>query len=384
MHTGERVTDPDIQLAIYQELSDHLNENFYKPDLQAVRAVFSVIHAHYAEGDPVWLFVIGPARSGKTSVAINCISSLPEVTVESDLTPRSFIVGKKGKEKDSLLQRGKNVILAFKDFTTMISRREDDQKEIMATLREVYDGSFRRRTAEVNELWTGKATVIAACTPAIERAWAIHRDLGERFSQVRWHNSDNPQAVAKQARKQIGNELAIGKTTRELVETFFSLANGNIAGLPDRYGDQIDAAATMIARLRCNVVRDSHGTRQIIDVSTPEEPTTLAKNLATIAIHHAALFGSDTVSMEDMKLAMRMAIDTIPSSRAKIISSLTRDVAIPGNELREMCDVHKNTILWQTDELQALGLLEVSETITGERAYRHSMEMDDLWNASKL
>jgi hypothetical protein len=378
------VTDPDVQIALWQELSSHLNEHFYKPDLQALRAVFATVHAHYAEGDPVWLFVIGPARSGKTSVAINCISNLPDVTVESDLTPRSFIVGKKGKDRDSLLQTGKNVILAFKDFTTMISRREDDQKEIMATLREVYDGSFRRRTAEVNKLWTGKATVIAACTPAIERAWAIHRDLGERFSQVRWHNSDNPQAVAKQAREQIGNERAIGKTTRELVDVFFSLANGNIAGLPDRYGDQIDAAATMIARLRCNVIRDSHANRQIIDVSTPEEPTTLAKNLATIATHHAALFGSDTVSMEDMKLAMRMALDTVPSSRSKIISNLTREVAIPGNELREMCEVHKNTILWQTDELQALGLIEISETITGERAYRHSMEMDDLWNAAKF
>lgn len=384
MSPGGSVTDPDVQVALWQELTSHLNEHFYKPDLQALRAVFSVVHAHYAEGDPVWLFVIGPARSGKTSVAINCISNLPDVTVESDLTPRSFIVGKKGKDSDSLLQTGKNVILAFKDFTTMISRREDDQKEIMATLREVYDGSFRRRTAEVNKLWTGKATVIAACTPAIERAWAIHRDLGERFSQVRWQNSDNPQAVAKQARKQIGNEMAIGRITRELVDTFFSLANGNIAGLPDRYGNQIDAAATMIARLRCNVIRDSHANRQIIDVSTPEEPTTLAKNLATIATHHAALFGSDTVSIEDMKLTMRMALDTVPSSRAKIISNLTREIAVPGNELREMCEVHKNTILWQTDELQALGLIEISETITGERAYRHSMEMDDLWNAAKF
>ena len=88
--------------------------------------------------------------------------------------------------------------------------------------------------------------------------------------------------------------------------------------------------------------------------------------------------------MEDMKLAMRMALDTVPSSRSKIISNLTREVAIPGNELREMCEVHKNTILWQTDELQALGLIEISETITGERAYRHSMEMDDLWNAAKF
>lgn len=378
------MTDPVVQLAIYEELSNHLNQYFYKPDLEACRAVFSAIHAHYAEGDPVWLFVIGPARSGKTSVAINCIANLPEVTVESDLTPRSFIVGKKGGEKNSLLKKGQNIILAFKDFTTMISRREDDQKEIMATLREVYDGQFRRRTAEVNSLWVGKATVIAACTPAIERAWAIHRDLGERFSQVRWQNSDNPQATAKRAREQIGNEKEIGGTMRGLVDTFFSLANGSVAGLPDHYGDQLDAAATLIARLRCNVVRDSHANRQIIDVSTPEEPTTIAKNLATIATHHAALFGYDTVSIKDMKLALRMALDTVPASRARIISNLNRDVPIHGKDLKDMCGVHKNTILWQTDELEALGIVEIVQDIDGERSYRHSMEMDDLWQAAKL
>lgn len=378
------MTDPAVQVAIWQELTDHLNQHFYNPDLQAVRGVFAAVHAHYAEGDPVWLFVIGPPRSGKTSVAINCISNLPEVTVESDLTPRSFIVGKKGGEKNSLLKPGHDVILAFKDFTTMISRREDDQKEIMAMLREVYDGQVRRRTAEVNTLWVGKATVIAACTPAIERAWGIHRDLGERFSQIRWRSSDNPQATAKRARQQIGNEKVIASITRALVDTFFSLANGNLAGLSDVYGDQIDAAATLVARLRCNVVRDSHANRQIIDVSTPEEPTTIAKNLATVATHHAALFGHDLVSIEDMHLALRMALDTVPSSRARIVSNLNRNVAISGKDLRDMCAVHKNTILWQTDELQALGLVEVSETMHGERSYKYSMEMDDLWTAAKL
>jgi hypothetical protein len=376
-------THADIQLSIYNELALHIQTYFYHPDLEALRAVFAAVHAHYADADPVWLFVIGPPGSGKTTVAINCISCLPDVTVASDLTPRSFLVGKPGGREKSVLNRP-SLILAFKDFTTMISKREEDQREIVATLREVYDGQTSRQTAEYKNCWDGKATVIAAVTPAIERAWSIHRDLGERFGQVRWENTRKPTEAARMARAQRGHEKVISGTMRDLTLALFENAPQQSAELPEDYGERIDSAATLIAKLRCHVIRDSSTNRPIIDVSPPEEPTRLAKSLATISCHHASLFGRSVVEVKDLQVAMRTALDTIPSSRLKVVQNVPGTTFVSTSDLREMSGSHRNTLLWQTDELEALGVLELGQTLDGTRSCRFTEEFADLWNVAKL
>lgn len=373
----------DIQLSIYNELAEHIQKYFYHPDLEALRAVFAAVHAHYADADPVWLFVIGPPGSGKTTVAINCISCLPDVVVASDLTPRSFLVGKPGGKEKSVLNKP-SIILAFKDFTTMISKREEDQREIVATLREVYDGQTSRQTAEYKNSWDGKATVIAAVTPSIERAWSIHRDLGERFGQVRWENTRKPTEAARMARAQRGHEKVISGEMRALTLALFENAPHESAELPETFGERIDSAATLIAKLRCHVIRDSSAGRPIIDVSPPEEPTRLAKSLATISCHHASLFGRSLAETKDVQVAMRTALDTIPSSRLKIVQNIPGDTFVKGSDLREMTKGHRNTIIWQTDELEAIGALEVMQSVDGERSYRYTPEFIELWDASKL
>ena len=384
MHRGVFVSLVDSQVVIFDALAAHINKHFYHSDLEALRAVLSAVHAHYAGSDPVWLFVIGPSGSGKTSVAINCISRLPDVMVMSDLTPKSLLVGTADGESKSILNHP-SIILAFKDFTTMISKRDDDQREIVATLREVYDGETSRRTGQAKREWSGKCTVIAAVTPAIERAWAIHRDLGERFMQVRWANSTMPARVAKMARDQRGQEKAIAEDMRALTAAFFAdVATMPAAELSDDHGDRIDCAATLIAKLRSHVVRDTHNGRQIIDVSAPEEPTRLAKSLATLACHHATLFGREMVEEPDMKVALRVGLDTVPNSRLRIIQAIPPEDTIGTGDIRAISDVHKNTLLWQTDELEAVGALSLGKTVDDERTCAFTRTFRALWEKAGL
>lgn len=375
------MSDPVASKVLWNQLAEHIIKHFYHPDLEALRVVFAAVHAHYAGGDPCWLFVIGPAGSGKTSIAINCISALPDVQVTSDLTPRSFIAGKAAKSNSTLLNK-KSVIIAFKDFTTMISKREESQREIVAILREIYDGQMSYRTSEAHRKWDGKATVIAAVTPAIERSWSIHRDLGERFGQVRWQNTKRPTEAARMARAQLGHERDVAAMMRAMTVDLFQSVGKEPAELPEVYGSQIDAAATMIANLRRNVVRDSSAGRPIIDVSQPEEPTRLAKGLATIAGHHAALFSREEVEEYDMRTAMRSALDTIPATRLAIIQNIPGEIPIAAREIREMTGILKNAIHWHTDELEALGVLKLGRTVDEERVCSFTKDFAELWAES--
>lgn len=375
------------QELIWEALAAHINQYFYRLDLDALRSVLAAVHAHYAMGDPVWLFGIGPSGSGKTSVIVTCLSGLPDVVICSDITPRSFLVGTPDHDNTRSLLNKPSLILVFKDFTTMISKREEDQREIVATLREVYDGYTVRRTATVNRPWIGKCTVIAAVTPAIERAWAIHRDLGERFCQVRWANSHDPSKVAKTARAQQGREKEIASGMKELALGLFEASEGlPPATLSDTYGDRVDAAATVVAKLRCHVVRDSTSSRPIIDISPAEEPTRLAKSTATVACHHAALFGRSEVGKQDMRAAMRVIMDTIPSSRLRIIETIPPDAAltVTATDIRELTGIHRNTVLWQTDELEALGVLKIGKNLNDERTVSFTKEFEEVWLSANL
>jgi len=217
----------------------------------------------------------------------------------------------------------------------MISKREESQKEIISILREIYDGQVSYRTAEAYRKWDGKATVIAAVTPAIERSWSIHRDLGERFGQVRWQNTKKPTEAARMARAQLGHEREVAAMMRAMTIDVFNAANKEPGELSYAQGTCIDAAATLIANLRRNVIRDSSAGRPIIDVPACEEPTRLAKGLATIAGHHAALFGREQVSALDMAAAMRSALDTIPASRLSIIQNIPGQIPVAVREIRK-------------------------------------------------
>jgi hypothetical protein len=373
-------------MTAYADLAEFLVDNFNQPDLEALRAIFAVCHSQYEKDEPVWLFVIGASSSGKTAIAINCVSALGNVQVMGDMTAKALLTGTKDGVEHSILNQVGSGILAFKDFTTIISQRDEDKRVIAAQLREVYDGSFRRQTGQRDASWSGKITVIAACTPAIERAWGLSRELGERFLQVRWNSPSDPLETARKARQQKGKEKEIATRMRYLTQKFFG--NADFVGtadpdFPDELSDRVDHLATCVARLRAHVIRDSHGKRDIIEASTFEEPPRLAKSLSTIALHHAHLFRRPVVTKEDVGVALRVGLDSIPQSRARIVKNLPLDASLPASTLKHFAQVPPGTIDWNAQELSALGVIEISSDALEDDHYRFTPEFVALWKVAR-
>jgi hypothetical protein len=352
----------EIELAAVQAWHNYisfLRSEFHNPDIEAIECIFSCLVAHYFEGEPIWLFVIAPPGSGKTSIGINSASSWPLAHVEGDINMRAMMCGQKGGEHTSVLdQYGKSFVLLFKDFTSILSKKEDDQKELIGLFREMYDGAYARKTATRWGSWEGKATIIAAVTPAIERAWAVHRDLGERFMQVRWPNGMGVN-IAARARAQRGRERAISQKMRELslkiAEACCKLKQR--ATLTEAQGARIDHLASMIAVLRGHIVRDSHAGREIIEVSACEEPSRLAKSLEALCSFHAILWGRTEATEDDMKIAIRVGFDSIPNNRSRVVRAIPSDAPILVGEIRRLTGMVRSTIDWTCDELEAMGVL---------------------------
>jgi hypothetical protein len=345
----------------WDQLSTHLKTHFNEPDLDALRAVLAVAHSHYDEGDPVWAFVIGASGSGKTSICINAISQWPKVIIMSDITPKAFLPGGKDGYTVGILETmGKSGILAFKDFTTILSQREDDRRVISSQLREIWDGSFSRNSGARRADWQGKVTVIAAVTPAIERSWSVGRELGERFMQIRWNSPRDSVKTARMAAEQKGSETEIYCRTKKLCADLFKAsapAKSKSPYFTKALKSRIHHLSVAIAQLRTHVIRDTHGKREIIDLTSTEEPTRISKSLSTIACHHALLFRKDGVDENDLLVSTKVGVDSIPLTRSKVIHSIPLNAKIDLTTICHFTGMPRSTVLWHLEELTALKVL---------------------------
>jgi hypothetical protein len=348
-------------------LKAHLEANYHAPDLQAIEIVLCAVISHYyVQADPCWLFLEGRSRGGKTSCGINPLTSLPNVWMVGDLSPKTFLSGwknsGKGKKSNSLLQQiGQNGILLFKDFTTLMSKRPEHRAEIVAQLRELHDGRLSKSTGMGEALdWSGKITVIAAVTQAIEREWALLRDLGERFLTVRYRSDIKDDfVIAEAAQLQRGSEREIAKKLLSIVAEVVDHKTlpTKLIRAGGEFSRRLSNLAQVVAVTRARVVRDSIGARNIVDIPDHESPSGIVKSLAALVSARAALYRRDTIIEEDINLAAKVAMDSIPRVRAGILEWTPLKDSTCWGEFRRHTKQAPSSLKWHLDELLALDIL---------------------------
>ena len=115
-------------------------------DHTPIYAVLGTVAANLLPGDPVWLGIIAPPSSAKTEI-LNSISKLPNVIQVATLTPAALLSGTPKKQRASgtkgglLRQIGDLGIISLKDFGSVLSMRPEAKAEVLAALRELFDGA---------------------------------------------------------------------------------------------------------------------------------------------------------------------------------------------------------------------------------------------------
>jgi hypothetical protein len=355
-----------LALTRWNALESHIGKWYHDFDYEAFRASLAALACHnFLSESPVWMFIIGPSGTGKT-VTISALSSLDNTHIMGDLTAQTFLSAyNKGRGYSMLSTLGGNFTLLFKDFTTFLSKRPDERGAIASQMREIYDGEFYRDTGASKKLeWCGKATVVCATTPAVEKAWTLLRDLGERFVTVRWPRGDGV-AQAEKAWEQISNEKEINATLKDLTRKFFDKPTLRGSRIPDVLGKyrEIIYLAEMVSRLRASVQRSSDGKREINDIPVAEGPPRLMKAMTQLVRGHATLFRRADPEEADMRIARRIAIDSIPQTRRAVFETIPHDGKDIGVvDIMRVTGLPRTTIDWTLEEMQALGVLEYGTT----------------------
>jgi hypothetical protein len=192
-----------------EECIDVYRRWLWLADDDLVVAALGAAAANLLAGDPLWLMFVGSPGSGKTEL-IQPLTALSYVHSVATVTEASLLSGTPAKQKTKdatgglLREVGEFGVLLLKDFSGVLSMNRDARAGVLSALREIYDGEWTRRVGADGGRalhWAGKAGLIGAVTPSIDRHHAVIGALGERFTYYRIAVSD-PKA---QARRRLAN-----------------------------------------------------------------------------------------------------------------------------------------------------------------------------------
>jgi len=330
-------------------------------DLQALDAVLSVAAVEQLTGDPVWLLTVGGPGTAKTETVLGLGGArahvISTITSEGALLSATPARSRQRDATGGLLRKiGKAGVLVIKDVTSILSMNRDMRAQVLAALREVYDGRWVRnvgtdggRTLE----WVGRIVLIGAVTTAWDQASSVIATMGERFLLVRMDSRHERIATANQALGNVGHEEDMRREISEAVGGLLlnldieSDAYGDI--LAGEVADRIVAAANAVALIRSPVERDIHA---------PESPTRMAKALGQV-VRGAMSIGLD--KDESLNLALRIARDTCPPSLWATWQSVR---AAPGQRVGHYAKgarLPRQTVDQQLQILHGLGLVDRQE-----------------------
>ena len=329
--------------------------------------------ANRLTGPPVWLMIVAPPSSGKSDVIMG-VSAIKGVHALSTVTPKTFASGMKpsedAKKPPSLLERLLNEgkwLLAIKDFGTILSLPPLQRNPILGQLREIYDGKYNAHFGTGVAIdWQGKLGLLVGATPSVDRQYKWNAELGERFVQFRPSVPD-PRKVALWAAVVASKEKERKAALRQAYRDAFAAALRITRNKEDRKtylrpeGYLIGSAlAQFVANGRRPVFRQRGAFDTGYEVLPPEGPARLTKVFKQI--HTAALICYDGDLDAATRLVARVAANSIPGKRGKLLRELARNP--DGVTIRAMAAVlecDENTAQRELDDIVAIGFAERSQ-----------------------
>ena len=321
--TDPAVTRRDVHDTFARWFGDHF-------DHQYLDIVLSVaVTGFLLTGDPCWLQIIGGAGVGKTEATVSLAAAGCHVvsTISGEAAMLSGTTAKsraKNATGGLLRQIGDRGTLVIKDFTTILSLHREKRAEILAALREMYDGRWTR-TLGVDGgqtlTWSGRLTVISCVTGVYDDHHAVIAAMGDRFLLLRLHSDEKQMRhhATRQAIANVGGEDTMRRELSEAVAGFLKHLQVPDDLAPDKATtDELISLSDLVARARSQVARDFKGDPEFAHAS--EMPTRIAKQLAQLW-RGAKVCG--LTDAEALAAVRRVAADSIPPDRRAVLEAVS-------------------------------------------------------------
>ena len=284
-----------------------------------VLAMLGAVAANKLSGDAIWLGIIAPPSSAKTEMLITLVN-IPNTELVGTLSVAGLLSGTPRRQvtagaKGGLLQKiGAFGFLVLKDFGSILSMRPEAKAELLAALREIYDGKWTRvigadggRTLQ----WSGKIGLLFGCTRVYDSYYGVISELGDRFLLCRME-PDQKQFL--HAIKHANRATQMRARLVEAVTNLFAAPLPPPRDISDREINWLNDILQIAVRLRGAVKRD-YRTRELEDIYGAEGTARFGKALERV------LAGLDCLGVKRSKarkVIRAIAFDSVPPNRLSV------------------------------------------------------------------
>lgn len=316
------------------ELEKAYHNLFYVEDKALFALLLSIVVGSKMSTPTTWIYIVGPSSGGKGTV-LSVLNKIKFIEQVSDLTPNTLLSGMTiaGKETSLLNKLGNNFCVTMKDYTTLISKDETAQGQIMAQMREVYDGYYTKMTGNGKTLAWGtkekpwKSTFIMATTEEIYSLQEKFVGMGTRAINYVFEPQDRKKTMRASLLNKKNNEVFTEKLTelqndvRDFVDEMITNAPTDLPPIPEMLEDEIIDVADLASKCRSVVKRDYRGEKSL--ALSAEFPMRMGEQLLAIAQLMAYINGGELTPT--MKACIhKCAFDSIPKQRRIIMEIVAR------------------------------------------------------------
>lgn len=359
-----------------QELITTFKKWLYIKEEYNITGPFSGVIANFCDGSPDILGIVGPSGSNKTEM----IRSLGETQNDyvypvSSITEHTLVSGH--RDSKDLVPQLKGRILAIKDLTSILSRKEDVRAAIFADFRELTDEYIRKEFGNgiAKEYGNIHSSILFASTNAIERYYSMYSNLGQRMIFIRPKN--DPKKARERAYQNRGKQKEMRAELQAVTKRFIAsmLKAKDEKGLPstpETIQDEMGLLYDFLALSRTTIHHD-YKSGEIDELPEPEFPTRIANTIGRLCEVHALFYGRDEVAKADVAFGCRIIADNIPSIRWKVLNALTTNwQSTP--KISKVADLPPRSAGYQLDELVALKIVE--KLLREEKDYSMDRRVD--------
>lgn len=347
------------------QIKELYNQTYFMIDDMVLDLILAVTLGGKMPGDPIWLMIIGGSSSGKSEL-INIVGEVKYVHQISNLTENAFLSGsgRQGDDNSLLHQIGTTGVIVMKDFTSILSMRDDKKDMILGQMREIFDGYITKKTGNRKEIdeWRGKLNFIGGVTDTIYSKTEKSSAMGPRFINYVMPAFDREQRLKMlKAASKNTNDI---KDKRAIIQVMVrDFINEKIQTIPDKLKEVDDdfnsvlmILSDFVALARTPTERDYKGILNLIN--SPEMAPRIYGQFYKLAQYFIYLNDESILSEEHKKLIIKLCLDSLPKQRRLSLQELSRyDFVTPkglGHALRYPT---KTTRIWLED-LNALGVCE--------------------------
>lgn len=374
-------TDDLLPITSFPELIDGLSERFiYKPRaLRAIAVTLSTYLSTCLPDKPVWLFLVGPASAGKTTVIDGMGTDNIFQYQVSKFGPKVLVSGGGGSGNDfSLIPRLQHRCLGIKDFTPILEMSSAIRDETFGLMRDAYDGhvSIPYGNGVVRTYPDTHWSCVAGVTDEIRKI--NNTSMGERFVRINFIDpnedhidqtmlalADPPteeDAVDQESKYDFARRRILGYVSERAKEviTYDEQGNPKPSYIP-RFADQevlrrFACLAEVTAKLRTDVPRNRG--EEISYRPSTELGSRLGTQFKKVGQGLCFLIGHEKISDEIYPHVAQVAVDTALPHYYEIVKATLRLGAVSETYISEKTALHPSIVNRIVRDMHELGVME--------------------------